>query len=164
MARVRETQPLLPSVFDRLLDDDPFNSKEVPKNRNQVLRELKASVRRDLESLLNTPQAWLTWPSSLDELDNSVLAYGIPDFTGVNMSAKSERKRLIEAVERCIQRFEPRFRSVRVALNNRSEDLERTLRFRIEGTLYAEPAPEPVVFDSVVEPLSAEVAVSLGYA
>lgn len=161
MARIRESQPLLPSVFDRLLDDEPQNSREVPRNRNQVLRDLKKSVRRDLENLLNSRQDWREWPESLKELDRSVLNYGIPDFAGVNMSAPSQRQRLREDVEACIERFEPRFKTVKVTLLENSDDFDRTLRFRIEGKLHAEPAPEPVVFDSTVEPLSAEVAVRL---
>ena len=55
-SRVRDDQPLVPSVFDRLLDDEPDNSRETAASRRQVLRELKQSVGRDLENLLNTRQ------------------------------------------------------------------------------------------------------------
>jgi len=47
-------ESLIPSVLDRLLDDDPASAREAPKARTQVLRELKQSVRRDLEWLLNS--------------------------------------------------------------------------------------------------------------
>ncbi len=33
-----------------------------------------------------------------------------------------------------------------------AEPLDRTLRFRIEALLRVEPAPEPVAFDSTLEP------------
>jgi len=48
MPRISPDQPLLPSVLDRLLDDDPGVSRDPPRSRHQVLRELKQSVRRDL--------------------------------------------------------------------------------------------------------------------
>jgi type VI secretion system protein ImpF len=40
-----------------------------------------------------------------------------------------------------------------------AEPLDRTLRFRIDATLYAEPAPEPVVFDSSLQPATGDVHV-----
>lgn len=153
MARVRDEQPLLPSVFDRLIDMDPENKKmEVGKSRSQVLRELKASVRRDLENLLNTRWRCRSWPPNLDELDISVVNYGIPDFTGANMSIASEREELRRTIERIIRRFEPRFKTVKVELIKSKDRLDRTLRFRIDATLYADPYPEPVVFDSQLQP------------
>jgi len=45
MSRVRPDQPLIPSVLDRLLDDDPTAKREVEKPRSQVVRELKQTVR-----------------------------------------------------------------------------------------------------------------------
>ena len=54
MTRAQPNQPLVPSVLDRLLDDNPGAKSEPPQSRHQVLRDLKQSVRRDLENLLNT--------------------------------------------------------------------------------------------------------------
>ncbi len=150
--RVRDDQPLLPSVFDRLLDDEPDNSRETAASRRQILRELKLSVSRDLENLLNTRQRWGEWPETLTELEQSLVNYGIPDFTGVNMSIASERERLRGIIQRVIEQFEPRFQSVKVKLLENSESFDRTLRFRIDGLLNVDPAPEPVVFDSQLEP------------
>jgi type VI secretion system protein ImpF len=152
MARVREDQPLVPSIFDRLLDDEPANSRETAPSRQQVLRQLKQSVGRDLENLLNTRQRWGEWPAPLEELERSLVNYGIPDFTGVNMSLPSERERLRATIERVIQAFEPRFKTVRVKLQDNSEAFDRSLRFRIDGVLQVDPAPEPVIFDSQLEP------------
>lgn len=47
---------ITPSIVDRLLDFEPTNPNEAPKSRSQGMRELKQSVRRDLEWLLNTRQ------------------------------------------------------------------------------------------------------------
>jgi len=154
-SRVRDDQPLVASVFDRLLDDDPANSRETAASRRQILRELKQSVSRDLENLLNTRQRCGQWPAPLEELEQSLVNYGIPDFTGVNMSVPSERERLRGIIQRVLEQFEPRFKSVRVKLLDNSEAFDRTLRFRIDGLLDVDPAPEPVVFDSQLEPTTA---------
>lgn len=155
MAKIHSDQSLVPSVLDRLLDDEPQNSREAPLTRSQVLRQLKQSVRRDLENLLNTRWRISSWPQEYEELDLSLMGYGIPDFTGSNMSLRSERERLRRTVEEAIQRFDPRFKSVQVSLPDESFPEERALRFRISGLLHAEPAPEPVVFDSTMQPSTA---------
>ena len=160
MARVREDQPLLPSVLDRLLDDEPDKKLEAPKSRNQVVRELKQSVRRDLENLLNTRWRCIPWPSHLDELDVSLITYGVPDFAGGHMGAPSDRERLRRIVEQVIRKFEPRFKKVNVTLLENADAADRALRFRIDALLYAEPAPEPVVFDSQFEPTTNDFVVT----
>jgi type VI secretion system protein ImpF len=47
-------------------------------------------------------------------------------------------------------------------MRENSDALDRTLRFRIDALLYAEPAPEPVVFDSQLEPSSATIEIKPG--
>ena len=160
MAKIRDEQPLVPSILDRLMDDEPQNSQEAPKSRHQVLRELKQCVRRDLENLLNTRWRCVAWPPNLDEMELSLINYGIPDFTGVNMAAPSERERLRQIIERIVRKFEPRFKSVKIKLLNNADNTDRTFRFRIDALLHAEPAPEPVAFDSQLEPTSSDFSVN----
>jgi type VI secretion system protein ImpF len=155
MARIREDQPLVPSVLDRLIDEDPSLSREAPKSRSQVIRELKLSVRRDLENLLNTRWRPVPWPAELTELEQSLVNYGIPDFSGVNLSTPQDREDFRTTVERTIRMFEPRFKSVKVILLDNTNTADRVLRFRIDAMLHATPAPEPVVFDSTLEPSTA---------
>jgi len=153
MAKIREHQELVPSVLDRLLDDDPTNPHEAPKSRNQILSEMKRSVRRDLENLLNTRWRCVNWPPNLEQLDMSLVNYGLPDFSGTHLGSKQDRERLRQVVEHVVRAFEPRFKKVSVSLED-DELASRSLRLRIEALLYAEPAPEPVVFDSQLEAAS----------
>ena len=162
MAKIKRDQPLLPSVLDRLLDDEPESTREAARNQAQLLRDLKVSVRRDLQNLLNTRRRLLTWPPNLDELEKSLVNYGIPDFTGSNMAAVKDREELCRVIQGVIRRFEPRFKSVTVQLLTNAEPLDRTLRFRIDAMLYADPAPEPVVFDSALEPTTGTVVITGG--
>lgn len=159
MAKIQAEQPLVPSVLDRLLDFEPQVSREAPRTRHQVLRELKQSVRRDLENLLNTRRRCLTWPAGYDELKQSLVNYGIPDFTGANMGSPKDRQEFCRTLQTLLRQYEPRFKTVTVTLLTNSEPLDRTLRFRIDALLYADPAPEPVVFDSTLEPASGAFAV-----
>jgi len=159
MTRIRSDQPLVPSVLDRLLDDDPAATQEVAKSRTQVLRELKQSVRRDLENLLNTRRRWSRWPDHLEELGESLANYGLPDITGLDLASVERREDFCRTLEAVIRYFEPRFAKVSIEIQQGSEMIDRTLRLRIDGLLHATPAPEPVVFDSSVEPTTGNVEV-----
>jgi type VI secretion system protein ImpF len=153
MARIRDDQPLIPSVLDRLIDDEPEKSQEAPRNRAQVLRDMKASVQRDLENLLNTRWRASSPPEDLPLLQTSLANYGIPDFNAAFTGSVEDRERLRHTIEQVIRRFETRFKSVRVALLTNSDPSDRRLRLRIDAVLFAEPAPEPVVFDTQLEPI-----------
>jgi type VI secretion system protein ImpF len=149
MARIEATSELVPSVLDRLIDDAPSAPSEPASARSTRVGELKQTVRRDLEWLLNTRRT-LEIPPGLPHLEKSLVGYGLPDITSASLSNPHDRARLRRSVEETIARFEPRLSQVRVVLDE-SRERERALRFRIEAVLNVEPNPEPVAFDSVLQ-------------
>ena len=154
MTRISDDRQLVPTILDRLLDDNPGQAHDPLRTSGFLLRELKKSVRRDLENLLNTRYRCREIPTHLEELETSLLNYGIPDFTGAVFANEDDRKDLRRIIERIIRRFEPRFKEVTVHLDTKSTSIDRVIRFRIDALLHADPAPEPVVFDSQLEPSS----------
>lgn len=145
---------LLPSVLDRVLDNRAGPKRDQPRSRTQQLGELRSAIRRDLEALLNTHRCYRTPPSDLTELERSLYQYGAPDFLSVNAGSGTAREAFRRALEETIRRFEPRFKAVSVTMLDSGTKPERTLRFRIDALMYAEPAPEPVSFDSMLDPPS----------
>jgi type VI secretion system protein ImpF len=156
MSRIRAHQPLIPSVLDRLLDDESEVGREPMKARHQLLRDIRVAVRRDLENLLNTRRRAAPVPPELKQLKPSMVHYGLPDFYGANLSDPDEREELRLTIERIVRLYEPRFKTVRVELLNNADQLDLTLRFRVNALLHAEPAPEPVTFDSSWQPASGQ--------
>jgi type VI secretion system protein ImpF len=150
MSEIRTDQLLLPSVLDRLIDNDPQVHREPPLTRNQLLRDLKLAVRRDLENLLNTRIRCLPWPPELSELKQSLVTYGIPDLTGTSLGSSKEREEFRRTIQSVILLYEPRLKKLYVSLRDQTEAIDRTIRFHIEAILQAEPAPEPVAFDSTL--------------
>jgi len=146
-------------LLDRLIDDAPDTLRETPLSAAEAMGVLRRAVRRDLEALLNARRRWNSWPSSLGELRVSPLAFGIPDFTSGTFNDQGHRVRLCSEIEETIRRFEPRFVTVKVSLVDAPNALEPTLRLRIEALLHAEPAPEPVSFDTMVDPTTSDVVV-----
>jgi type VI secretion system protein ImpF len=158
MSRIDNEIRVTQSVLDRLIDLEPKVSTEPPKSHSTSLAELKQSVRRDLEWLLNTRCFFDEGDGGLEESLKSVAFYGLPDFTGVSAMSHIEQSRMTRAIEAAIKNFEPRFINVKVSmepLNN----LDRMFKFRIEASLDVEPSPEPVVFDTVLQMGSGNFAV-----
>lgn len=146
-------------LLDRLIDDAPDQERDPPMSVAEAMEVLRRAVRRDLEALLNARRRWRSWPAALTEIRTSAVGFGIPDFTSGAFSAPARRETLRAEIEATIRRFEPRFLSVRVSLLTGADELDSTLRLRIEALLHAEPAPEPVAFDTLVDATTADVFV-----
>ena len=148
-----------PSLLDRLIDRAPREEADRPLTREESERLYRNSVLRDLEWLLNTRRSIVNVPDALEELQDSVFTFGLPDLTSLSADDSETRQALIRQIERTINRFEPRLVDVRVSLAS-DVDSERQIHFTIEGLLKMEPNPERVVFDTVMELTNGDFSVS----
>jgi type VI secretion system protein ImpF len=154
--QVRRAQlPLL----DRLVDADPSQQAESPLSASASMDALRLSICNDLEELLNTRRRWRSWDPHLAELDRSLAGFGLPDFASGAFNDPRRREELRTLIETCIRRFEPRIVSLKVTLVEATDKVSGTLRLRIDALLHAEPAPEPIAFDTVVDLLTKNVTV-----
>ena len=147
--------PVTLSVLDRLIDQEPERKLELPLSRVQSLRDLKAAVQRDLEWLLNTRRMIVPVPDSLKELHHSVFMYGLPDISSLSLSSSNDQETLLRSIKQAINLFEPRLANVKVVLEPATNEV-RVIRFGIEALLRLDPAPQPVFFDTVLEPVSGQ--------
>lgn len=154
MTRLDKKKKLRPSILDRLVDNDPGNAMDADIDQHQKLKDLRQSVRRDLVNLLNTRMRIVEPDEKYSELKHSLLNYGLPDLATINITNIDRRKQFVQHLEQLLLEFEPRFKTVSVIYQENSDNVDRTLRFRIDATLYADPSPEVVIFDSVLEPVS----------
>lgn len=159
MARITKKKKLRPSIIERLMDNEPHNQTENDPDRYQLVKQLRDSVRRDLENLLNTRYHVIEPPEELLQLDKSLLNYGLPDLATVNIIDINKRQKFIKKLEKTLIEFEPRFKSVKVSYLDNKDHADHTLRFRIDAEIYAEPLPEVVIFDSILESVTRAVSV-----
>jgi type VI secretion system protein ImpF len=158
--RLLPRQPLLPSVLDRLLVD-AASGTDPTRGRVPTLAELQSALRRDIEALLNTHQYSRPLPRELPELSHSLLEYGMPHFLGLAAASAAAREEFRVDVEDLLRSFEPRLAQVTVSLLENAENLDRTLRLRIDALMLVEPAPEPVCFSTVLETVANRFAVTM---
>ena len=147
-----------PSVFDRLLDLEPGSPRDPHVSHYEGVNRLRQAVRRDLEHLLNTRNPVPDLSGEFVEAGQSVLAYGVADFTSFNILSVRDQERLRQLVERSIRSFEPRLTGVSVALLPIGRT-ERSLRLHVDARLMMDPVPEAVSFDVVMPQLSSRCEV-----
>ncbi len=156
---IHDRQNVQASILDRLVDDEPGVSHEPVQYRLVSLGQIKASVIRDLENLLNTRRQILIFPVEYNLVNDSLFVYGLQDFTSKNPGSPFVRQQLRQDIEKTISRFEPRLKNVSVDLETTDHN-ERNLRFRIKGLLVIEPVAEPVTFDTYFDVNKGEYIIS----
>ncbi|MCE1239537.1 MAG: type VI secretion system baseplate subunit TssE [Azonexaceae bacterium] len=145
-----------PSLFDKLFDEQPMGAAR----RRLSLDQLKDSVARDLEALLNTR-------SVLDEesleayplAGRSVAGFGLIDFAGLSLANIHDRRRICASIESAVAAHEPRLRDVQVELELHRKTVN-ALYFSINAILVVRPAQEPVSFDALLQPTSLQYSIS----
>ncbi|BCL70003.1 lysozyme [Vibrio nigripulchritudo] len=146
------------SLLDKLIDLDPSTTVDTqfPLSNQQVVKGLI----RDVEALLNTRLSWVKVDNDLPELRQSLLTYGLPDFSSMPFSSKDGQQHLCRIVRETILEFEPRFKEVLVAIIEDKEQLDRILRLRINAVYELGKKHHELVLDSEVEPVSLGITVS----
>jgi type VI secretion system protein ImpF len=147
---MRDQPYLQASLLDRLIDREPGTTHEPVQNRVPTLAQVRKSVMRDLENLLNTRRNIQAAPDANVHLGSSLFTYGLGDFTSLNTRSPSVRIQIRQEIERTISLFEPRLKNLTVRFDLPGEN-ERTLRFRVTALLVVTPLTEPVAFDTYLD-------------
>jgi type VI secretion system protein ImpF len=150
MLSTKRSYRITPSLLDNLTDEEPEKDHEPVKSRYQQLLDLRASVRHDLENLLNTRRPVLSWPIEWQELNTSLVAYGAPDIMSKLLDTNTLQNEFCDELTKTLQNFEPRLKNVQVKLLPNPLTHDQTLRLRVVALLSIEPAPEPIVLDSII--------------
>jgi len=148
-----------PGLLDKLFDDDP-HSPAPAAMRQLSIEELKGTVARDLESILNSRIAFTEHElAMLPECRRSILTYGLNDFAGLSLASHYDRAFICKSIQQAIERHEPRLQrvSVTLELNERSTN---ALYFAIQALLVVHPAQEPVSFDAMLQPSTLQYSVT----
>ncbi len=151
MARTEIERVIQPSLLDRLTDLEPQVPSDPSLSRELSVREFRAAVQRDVETLLNTRRTIETAPEGCPELRASGYEYGLPDTTGVAVASAAVRERLLHSLQDALERFEPRLASPSVQIVDMGQAQAPQVRFIVRAILRLEPTPERVVFDTMLE-------------
>ena len=148
-----------PGLFDRLMDVPVRGATSATVSRMSV-EDLKDSVARDLEALLNTRTALSAdMLQGFPESARSVLTYGLADFAGKSLSSPDDRAHICACLEQAIARHEPRLRNVTASLDERDGAIN-SLNFSIAAMMVVSESEEPVNFDAQLQPSTLHYSIS----
>lgn len=146
---------LVPSLLDRLTDNDPQGKLESRENRVLSISQLRASVLRDLGWLFNAIR--LDVDGNLDdypEIKCSVLNYGLPAMSGHFVSGTDLRD-LERQLRLAIVNFEPRLiadtLTIKAESNTKGLNHHNLVSFKICAQLWAQPAPVELILQTDID-------------
>ena len=139
-----------PSLFDKLFEAEGQSPYAL---RRLSIEEMKETVARDIEALLNTRMVFTE--EDLRRFPNcqrSVLTYGLSDFSGLSLASHYDREFICRSLEQAIALLQVDSRATSV------------LYFAITAMLDVGPAHEPVTFDATLQPSTLQYSVTKGWA
>ena len=162
MAELSLKERLQPSLLDRLTDLEPDRKTESREHRVLSIKQLKQSVLRDLSWLFNsTALAAVEDLSTYPDVLNSVINYGIPALSGVNLSNINIQK-LQRKIRQAIINFEPRIMANTLKIEVMADPQQMShvaICFNIEGDLWAQPLPVRLYIRSDIDLETGEVSI-----
>src|SRR5450759_5127999 len=98
-----EPGPTVPqSLRAPVIDRGPGSNSAASLPRAQSVRQLKVSLRRDLEWLLNSRRTPDAVGSEYQELEQSLYNFGLPDVTSLSWDSARDRGRLARMIEQVL--------------------------------------------------------------
>ncbi len=132
------------SLFDRLCAPPSV----APSPHRLQEDDLRASLARDLERLLNTRNGLTVEQARTREA--CVLSYGLPDVQALDLRVDGGLQVLAEVVQRAITQFEPRLRDVAVQAQPEARSADR-VRLVIAATARSGRQVQRVEFEIVAD-------------
>lgn len=159
-------QHLQPSLFDRLLDDEPDRLKEGDDKRTLTRAALRQAVLRDLDWLLNTTSLGLAHDDGRHRhAARSVINYGLPMLSG-QFTSSIQRVSMEQALRQAIVQYEPRILpdslEVELVMDGPAIDSHNGIGLVIRGLLWAQPVPLEFLLRSQIDLEEGRVEVQHG--
>jgi type VI secretion system protein ImpF len=165
MAELLSQERLQPSLLDRLIDDEPANSKESSERRVLSKTQLRQAVLRDLQWLLNSVQISPKLLVGAEHVKQSVVNFGLPALAGETATQVAHGD-IEDAVRVALVRFEPRIDSktleVKVIMAGSILDTHNVLQLQIRGQLWSQPVPLELVMKAAIDLETGQMALSEG--
>lgn len=153
------TNAYAPSLLDKLLGEGkPLRGGGIAPRL--TVDEVKDSVARDIEMLLNTHAVF--GPDDvvgLPLVGRSILTLGLTDISAMSLASDRDRARITEALRKALADHDRRLTQVEVRVREAPDGMAG-LMFSIRAQLLLNPNVEPVSFDAVLQPGSNRYEVS----
>lgn len=118
---------------------------------DQQVPEFYKNIHQDLENLLNTRNSGIFYQEDNSLINASIINYGLRDLFN-SPSTTHYKNDFIHILKNTIENFEPRLKNIEISILPNNDPSERTLRFRIIGTLHLNATTTLITLDSTINP------------
>ena len=147
-----------PSLLDKLLGAGAGGRDGMAPR--QSVEQVKDSVARDIEMLLNAHQSYTAdelarYPNAL----RSLLTLGLIDISSMSLANDNDRRRITDAIRDGLMAHDKRLSNIEVGVRQIGGSASK-LTFTIRAHLILKSNTERVIFDAVLQPGSKRYDVS----
>jgi type VI secretion system protein ImpF len=128
------SEPLLGRLFDHAPEKTHDEMKN-PVSIDMIYEDIKVNLQR----ILNTRRPGFLSSHLSKCLQDSVMNYGISDFSSHYFSQRNTEKELAKDIEDAIIAFEPRLSGVKVDIDHSDLEVQREIFLRIEAVIQTKP-------------------------
>jgi len=126
------------TLLERIAGRSSATSRRYQPTAAEDVDALMESVRRRLACILNARHG----------MSECLPDYGLPAMSDLTVGSGDYVKKVQEAVQIAIQKYEPRLRNVRVTRVVVEEDVGRTLAFRVDAVLIGRSGEHRVWYET----------------
>lgn len=148
------------ALFAQSLMDRLSQRIDRPATQSASLRQLKESLRRDLEAVLNTRRHMGSEFDGFELAATSVLNYGLEDLTNIRTDPEGQLVQMQRAIHGCLSEYEPRLSDVSVSMRGGPDASGREIRLHIAARIRLSPGVETIYFNTVFDVTSETYSVS----
>ena len=106
-----------PNLFEQLFDDQPRHLSHELVVRRLNIDDLKSSVARDLEALLNTRCVVSSRLQKYQHVSSSILNFGILDFVGLSSANPTDCDYICRQIAQTVEQQDTRLKNVSDSLD-----------------------------------------------
>ncbi|MBL0941781.1 MAG: type VI secretion system baseplate subunit TssE [Alphaproteobacteria bacterium] len=143
-------------LFDRLIDQEPSVPSEAEPFRGLTIEELKHSIQREVNYILNTRESKI--PFSFRSLNGNHSTdwqgnYGLPDFSSYDVTEIEGSRKLAYHLQQIIENYEPRLINVNVSIIKYKNSIQ-SLSVSVTGEIHGIPLLERFTFPINIDQIS----------
>lgn len=130
-----------------LTESEISNDRSINSQYDEMINDIKYN----LENILNTRKLFMDELKTYPALAQSLLNYGLRDFSDSYYGNKVFQKQLCAEIAEVIAQLEPRLHKISVSITNNASAINRCLEFTIDATLFISKRQIHASFTSSLE-------------
>ena len=130
------------SLLDRLTNSVPEKFDSHSFSKQETINYLLQKVEENIEAVLYSKCYYQSIPSAFTELEDSILKYGVDDFSSYSSFSENDIRKIRISLEKTLTLCEPRLHNLTLISQNTN-----SIIFTVKANLYLDDVWHNIQFD-----------------